>query len=247
MGFQIANKVALVTGANRGIGKAIVNKLFAEGAQKVYLAVRKLDSVAEQQAAFGSKVTPLLLDLNKPETIQKAAEEAKDVALLINNAGYLQAADLFSDEFEAALGNELEVNAFGLLRVARAFDKVLSAQPEAALVQLNSVASMRNFDGITSYSASKAVSYSVTQALRNHWGQAGVQVLSVHPGPIATDMTKQLGMDEGATAPERVADAIVKALAEGRFHCFPDPFAQSFEAAYQGFARDMVEADINPA
>lgn len=246
MSFQVTNKVALVTGANRGIGKEIVKQLFAKGASKVYLAVRDLDSVASQIAEFGDKAQALELDLNNPQTIKRAAEIASDVDLVINNAGYLQPADLFDDAFEEAFKAELEVNALGPLRVAKAFDETLRSKPESAFVQINSVGSMRSFDGISSYCASKAASYTFTQALRSLWAEEGVQVVSVHPGPIATDMTKQVGMYEIGSTPVLVADDIISALAQGRFHSFPDPVAQGFESTYDGFAKAIVEADLNP-
>ena len=107
---------------------------------------------------------------------------------------------------------------------------------------LNSVASLRNFADFTTYCASKAAAYSVTQGLRDTLAQLGTLVVSVHPGPIATDMAGDAGMEEGAEPPEVVAEAILSALAAGEFHVFPDNYAKELGADYQSFADGVIEA-----
>jgi NAD(P)-dependent dehydrogenase (short-subunit alcohol dehydrogenase family) len=243
MSFSLKGKVALVTGANRGIGKALVDSFIAEGANKVYLAIRDLDSAAELVRTYGEKVAPVHLDLTQAESISALAEVAQDVDIVVNNAGMLSNGDLFADSFEQSFHAELEVNTFGLLRIARAFDPILRARQNTAFVQLNSVGSIKNFDGITSYCASKAATYTITQALKSEWADSGIQVLSVHPGPIATDMAKQVGMFDDAVSTSVVADAIVKSLKAGDFHLFPDPLAQGMGAAYYDFSRAVIEAE----
>ena len=127
--------------------------------------------------------------------------------------------------------------------MAQAFAPVLKANGGGAFVQLNSVASMKNFADFATYSASKAAAYSITQALRELLGQQGTAVLSVHPGPIATDMSDAAGMSEIAEPPSLVAEGIVAALKAGDFHLFPDSMAKQFGDAYQSFAENIVEAD----
>jgi len=112
------------------------------------------------------------------------------------------------------------------------------------LVQLNSVASIKNFPDLSTYSASKAASYSLTQGLRVELGKKGVSVLSVHPGPIATDMADQAGFDESAPV-SAVSEGIVSALASGDFHLFPDDMAKQFETVYQSFSDNIVMSDIS--
>jgi NAD(P)-dependent dehydrogenase (short-subunit alcohol dehydrogenase family) len=244
MSFSLKGKVALVTGANRGIGKALVDSFIAEGASKVYLAVRDLGSTAELQSTYGDKVAPIYVDLRKAESITALAEVAQDVDVVVNNAGLLKNGDLFADGFEESFNAELEVNTFGLLRIAKAFDPILRARKEAAFVQLNSVGSIKNFDGLTSYCASKAATYTITQALSSEWADSGIQVLSVHPGPIATEMTKQVGMYDDAVPPSVVSDAVVQSLKAGDFHLFPDALAQQLGGAYLDFAKAVVEAEV---
>jgi len=243
MSFSLKGKVALVTGANRGIGKALVDSFIAEGTSKVYLAIRDLDSAAELVNTYGESVAPVYLDLNRADSISALAEVAQDVDVVVNNAGMLRNGDLFTDSFEQSFHAELEVNTFGLLRIAKAFEPILRSKREAAFVQLNSVGSIKNFDGLTSYCASKAATYTITQALKSEWSDSGIQVLSVHPGPIATDMAKQVGMFDDAVSTSVVAEAIVQSLKDGDFHLFPDPLAQSMGDAYFDFSRAVIESE----
>lgn len=245
MGFDISEKVALVTGANRGIGKAIVDSLLQHGAARVYAAVRNLESAASLVETYAERVVPIHLDLAQPETILQAAQTATDVELVVNNAGVFRQADLLADEAIAALQHELDMNVFGLIRIAQAFAPVLKANGGGALVQLNSVASLKSFANAATYAASKAASYSITQALREKLAEQGTAVVSVHPGPIATDMAQQAGMGDIAEPPSLVGEGIVSALKEGSFHLFPDTIAKQMGGAYQSFATSVVEADLS--
>jgi len=245
MGFSIENKVALVTGANRGIGKAIVESFLKHGAKKVYLAVRDLASSKELEQTYGDKVKSLQLDVSDPNSIQLAAAQASDVDVVVNNAGVLVPASALDEHTEQALSKELDVNVFGLIRIAKAFVATLE-QNQGALVQLNSVASIKNFAELSTYSASKAAAYSITQGIREQLAPKGVTVLSVHPGPIATDMAAQAGFTEetGADPVTSVSEGIVAALASGNFHLFPDTMAKEFEAAYQGYAGALIPENL---
>jgi NAD(P)-dependent dehydrogenase (short-subunit alcohol dehydrogenase family) len=241
MNFSVKDKVALVTGANRGIGKSIVETLLKNGASKVYAAVRNPDSAADLVKASGGKVVALEFDMTKPATITAAAKTANDVHLVVNNAGVLKTASPLAAGAIDALQFEIDVNVYGLIRTAQAFAPVLAANGGGALVQLNSVASLKNFADFATYSASKAAAYSITQGLRDTLKQQGTLVASVHPGPIATDMADAAGLGAIAEPASLVADGIVAALAAGEFHVFPDSTARKFWAAYQGFAKGIVE------
>ena len=244
MSFDVNGKNVLVTGGNRGIGKAIVEAALERGADRVYVAVRDVDSARPLVQQHGERVVPVPIDLTRPETIAAAAQTASDVQLVVNNAGVLKVASPLSDEALDSLQFELDVNVFGLLRVARAFAPVLKQNGGGAFVQLNSVASLKSFPDFATYSASKAASYSLTQALRAELGRQGTQVLSVHPGPIDTDMAADAGLSEMAEPPSLVGDGIMDALKAGQFHLFPDSMARQVGAAYADFAEDVVEADL---
>lgn len=246
MSFEIEGKVAVITGANRGIGKSIAETFLNKGVKKVYLAVRDINSVGAFIGVYGDRVEAIAVDMTRPETILALAAKAQDADILVNNAGVLVPANPLADNAEAALREELEVNTFGLLRIAQAFAPILEKN-QGALVQINSVASIKNFADLTTYSASKAASYSITQGLKDLLAPKGVTVLSVHPGPIVTDMARQCGMEEMGEPPEVVAKGIVAVLKAGDFHLFPDSMARDFGAAYQSYAENIIEAEAAEA
>ena len=247
MSFDINEKVVLVTGANRGIGKAIVASCIAHGAAKIYAAVRSFEKAASLVAKYGDRVVPLHLDLSQPETIQTAAQTAADVHVVISNAGVLKTASPLDAQALETLQYELEINVFGLLRMAQAFAPVLKANGGGAFVQLNSVVSVKCFADFSTYCASKAAAYSLTQALRDKLSEQGTQVLSVHPGPIATDMADDAGLTGMGEPPAVVADGMIAALKAGDFHHFPDSFAKQVGDAYASFAENIVEANLMEA
>lgn len=242
MSLDIRGKVALVTGANRGIGKALVDGLLAAGVAKVYAAVRDTQKAQPLVDQYGAKVVAIELDLTRPDTIAAAASSCQDAFVVVNNAGVLRTTSVLSAEALASLNYEFETNVFGLVRIAQAFAPVLKHNGGGALVQLNSVVSMKCFPDFSTYCASKAASYSLTQALRATLSAQGTQVFSVHPGPIATDMGHDAGLADIADPPECVATALLEAFTSGQFHVFPDKLARQIGAAYAGFARDVIES-----
>ncbi len=243
--FDISNKVALVTGANRGIGKSIVDTFLQHGAKKVYLAVRDLNSATQLVNKYKDKVTVIHLDLSQPQTIIAAAATAQDVDVVVNNAGVLKNASPLEPASIPALESQIEINVMGLLRMAQAFAPVLKARGGGAFVQLNSVASIRAFPAFATYAASKAAAYSITQALRPDMLEQNTAVLSVHPGPIATDMADEAGLTEMAEPTSVVAEGIVSALKQGEFHLFPDTMAKELWFAYESFAKQFIEAPLD--
>ena len=247
MAYQVKDSIALVTGGNRGIGKAIVEKLLESEASKVYVAVRDVSSANELVQRYGERVVPLEMDLTKPATITAAAQSASDVTLVVNNAGVLKTSSPLAEDAIESLVFEMDVNVHGLIRVAQAFAPILKANGSGAFVQLNSVASLKNFADIATYSASKAAAYSITQGLRDKLAGDGIQVVSVHPGPIDTDMANEAGVGEMAEPPSLVADAIVHALQNNEFHAFPDSMARQIGGAYESFATNVIEAEVAEA
>ncbi len=163
---------------------------------------------------------------------------------MVNNAGVLKNTTPLDTNALDSLNYEMEMNVGGLIRMAQAFAPVLKSNGGGAFIQLNSVASIKSFAPFATYSASKAAAYSITQALRDLLSEQGTSVLSVHPGPIATDMGDNAGFSEIAEPPSLVADGIVKALQNGDFHVFPDTMAKQVGGVYQNFAENIVEANL---
>lgn len=232
MGFPIKGQIALVTGANRGIGEAIVDALISAGAAKVYAAARNLKDLGALTARHGARVVALQLDVTNPAQIAAAAVAAADVQLLVNNAGYAgYTGGSFDDKKWLVAGRqEMDVNFFGTFAVSQAFAPVLAKNGGGAIVNIASVASLVNFALLASYSASKAAVHSLTQATRMMLKGQGTQVLGVYPGPIDTRMAEDIPFEK--TSPADAALAIVAGIEAGTEEIFPDPMSQGMGAGY---------------
>jgi len=232
MAIQIENTVAFVTGANRGIGLALVHALLERGARKVYAASRRPDTLEALAAASQGRLVPIRLDITRPDQVRAAVERAGDVNLLINNAGIVaQFGGEFTDKGWVTAGREeFEVNVLGTLAVTQAFAPVLAAQQGGAVANVSSVAGLVSFGILASYSASKAALHSVTQATRALLKGQGTFVAGVYPGPIDTDMAKDIPFEK--TAPSAAAAAILDGLEQGIEEIFPDPMAQQLGSLF---------------
>ncbi len=241
MSMNVKNVIALVTGANRGIGKAITQGLLEAGAIKVYTAVRELSSLNALKEQYGERIVPLEFDLNRQDTIELAAKLAQDVNVVVSNAGVVHVSSPLDNTMLEGLKFQMDANVYPLIQLAQAFGPILKANGGGAFVQMNSLSSVKNFLPFTGYSASKAAAYSVTQGLREAWLAQGTQVISVMAGPIKTDMADSAGMGEGAASPSLVFDGILAALTSGDFFVYPDPMAQDVAQVYAPFAQNVLE------
>ena len=241
MAVNVENSVAIVTGANRGIGKAVTEGLLEAGARKVYAAVRSPASAGALIEEFGERVVAIPFDLAKEDTINAAAESATDVNIVVSNAGVVELASPLDENMLSGLQHQMEGNVYPLIRLAQAFGPILKANGGGAFVQMNSLASLKNFLPFTGYSASKAAAFSVTQGLREAWVEQGTQVISVIAGPIKTDMADSAGMGEGAPPASLVADGILAAFKSGDFFVYPDDVAKGVAQVYAPFAQGVLE------
>ena len=232
MSFPVSGQIAFVTGANRGIGEAIVDALVAAGAAKVYAAARTVADLAPLTQRHGATVVPLALDITDAAQIRSAIAAAPDTTLLVNNAGV--ASHLgggFEDPQWITAGRaEMEVNFFGTFAVTQAFAPVLKRNGGGAIVNLATVASLVGFPMLLSYSASKAATHSLTQSTRIMLKPQGTQVYGVYPGAIDTRMAEQIPLAKSSAAD--TARGIIAGLESGTEDILPDPMSVGMGSAF---------------
>jgi NAD(P)-dependent dehydrogenase (short-subunit alcohol dehydrogenase family) len=219
--MTIEGKTVLVTGANRGIGQALVTEALARGATRVYAGTR------QPLAHPDRRVTPLTLDVTDAAQIQAAADRVGSLDILINNAGQALYDDL-SDR--AALEQSLAVNLFGTWGVTQAFLPLLTGS-RGAVVNNVSVMALAPLPLTPAYAISKAAAFNLTQSLRALLAGRGVRVHAVLTGPTDTDMTR--GFEIPKASPESVARAIFDGVEHGEEDIFPDPMTQLIAEAWR--------------
>ena len=228
--FDLNGAVALVSGANRGIGRVFVQELLHAGAARVYAGARDPQSLADLWRA-DARVVPLQLDVADDESVEASAARLPDITLLINNAGIARGERLIGAHDLAAARQEMEVNYFGVLRMSRAFAPVLAANGGGALINVLSILARVASPTAGSYSASKAAAFALTQAVRAELRAQGTLVVGVMPGYVDTDMVARL--DVPKIAPAEVVQAALAALASGEEDVYPGETATQIAAALQ--------------
>ena len=229
--MNIAGAIALVTGANRGIGAAYVEALLAAGAAKVYATAR--DPAHLATLSDDPRVIPVALDIRRPEQVAAAATACADVNLLINNAGVnFNAPALAAPSMDSAR-EEVETNYLGTLAMCRAFAPVLKKGSGSAIVNMLTILARVNFPVIGTYCAAKAAGLSLTQAVRAELGPQGTLVVAVMPGAVDTRMTEALDMPK--MRPAEVAEAALQAVRDGVEGIYPGDMASGVAA---GLAAD---------
>ena len=226
---SIADRTVLVTGANRGIGRALVGEALARGARRVYAAARQPVTYPDP------RVTPLIFDLTDAAQIRAAAATVESLDVLVNNAGLALYDDL-SDP--AVIQQHLAVNLFGPLAVTQALLPLLT-RSRGAVVNVLSTGALAAIPVIPAYSISKAAAFSMSQSLRALLAGQGVRVHAVMTGPTDTDMSR--GLDIPKASPESVARAIFDGVRDGAEEIFPDPMSASLELDWNGGAVKAME------
>jgi NAD(P)-dependent dehydrogenase (short-subunit alcohol dehydrogenase family) len=227
--MRIANKVVLVTGANRGIGQALVEEALKRGAKRVYAGTR------QPLAHSDVRVTPVTLDVTNAAQIQEAVERVESLDVLINNAGVAIYDDLSNSD---VIEQHLAVNLFGPFNVTRAFLPLLR-RSKGAIVNNLSLAALAALPVIPAYSISKAAAFNMTQSLRALLAGQGVTVHAVVLGPIDTDMNR--GFEIPKASPESAAQRIFDGLEKGEDDIFPDPASLSIAEGWRTGAVKALE------
>jgi NAD(P)-dependent dehydrogenase (short-subunit alcohol dehydrogenase family) len=231
--MNITNKTILITGANRGIGRALLDEAFRRGAKRVYAATRSPLQHPDK------RVTPLTLDVTSASQIQRAASEVDTLDVLINNAGVAIYDDLNNLR---VIEQHLAVNLLGLLNVTHAFLPLLK-RSKGAIVNNLSLAGLAAVPVIPAYSISKAAAFNLTQSLRALLAGQGVTVHAAVLGPVDTDMNR--GFNIPKASPESAAQGIFGGLQNGEEDIFPDPASQSIAEGWRTGAVKALERQFS--
>jgi NAD(P)-dependent dehydrogenase (short-subunit alcohol dehydrogenase family) len=219
--MHIQDSTALVTGANRGIGKAFADALLDRGARKVYAAVRDVATITDP------RLVPIQLDVTNADRVAAVARELDDVQVVVNNAGVLHVSVPLSASLETARV-ELETNYLGLVSMTQAFAPVLERNGGGAFINVLSVFSWVATPLITTYSASKAAAWSFTNAARIELKHQGTQVVGVHAGPVDTDMAAAFDLEK--IPPATVATSALDALEADEPEAAVDDYSRAIKA-----------------
>ena len=220
--MKIDGSVALVTGANRGLGRAYARELVKRGAAKVYGAARDPAAVTEPG------VTPMALDVTDAERVAQVAAQCADATLLVNNAGVMKASTFMDAPNLDAARLEMETNYFGTLSMCRAFAPVLAANGGGAIVNMLSITSFYTNPFNASYGASKAAAWSLTNGVRLELHHQGTLVVAVHAGFIDTDMAALVNAPKDS--PESVAQQVFDAVEAGQVEVLADERTRTVKA-----------------
>ncbi len=228
--INLKGKVVLVSGANRGLGKAIVEQLINKGVAKIYAGSRKIENLEELVIKYSNKIIPIELDVTKQESINEVAAQIDRLDILINNAGRMSTGTLLSDESISSLKENMDVNVWGLLRLSNALRHHFIGKNPTTIVNIISIAGFANMPLLGTYSVSKAAIHSITQGMRGEMASKNTQVIGVYPGAMDTDMTDGWDMDKANTTV--VAQNILAGIENGINDIFPDNQSKAIGSLY---------------
>jgi NAD(P)-dependent dehydrogenase (short-subunit alcohol dehydrogenase family) len=229
--MDIEGSVALVTGANRGIGASFCRALLERGAATVYAGARDTSRVRMDG------VEPVQLDVTSDVDIRAAAERCGDVTLLVNNAGIGTDTAALADDAIEKTREEFETNVFGLLSTSQAFAPILGANGGGAIVNVLSASSWVSLPGTAAYCASKAASWSLTNSLRLELHAQRTQVLALHMGYVDTDKTAHITAPK--MSPDDVANQALTGLESGAHEVLADDISRLLRACLSSDVTEM--------
>jgi len=238
--FSVKDKIALVTGANRGIGEGFVKTLLEQGAKKIYAAARDVSNLTPLVALDPKVIEPILLDVTNIEHIKALPGKIPALDLLINNAGIANACGSTSENAVEISRLEMETNLFGPMQITLQLLPLLKQSSQAAIINLSSIAGISNFPMLGPYSATKAAMHSYTQGLRAELAGDNISVTGVYPGPIDTRMAEDFDMEKAP--PAQVAVRALAALEKGLTDVLPDDFSEEMYAAFLEHPHNLENA-----
>ncbi len=233
--MEFNQKIVLITGANRGIGKALVIACLKKGAKKIYACARDLSTLPNFK---DPRVIPLKLDISNTDERDASARVASDTQILINNAGILNPGSFLEGDIEG-FRKDMEINFFSTIFMMRAFVPVLMKNESARIINIASIAKFVNFPFIAGYCASKAALYSISQAARIELGQKNIPVHIVNPGAIDTDMNK--GSTMQMTPPDEMAMNLLNDVEKEIEDIIPDRIGQGMFDVWKKSPKDLEE------
>lgn len=228
--MKIKNATALVTGANRGIGRALVAALLKSSVKKVYACARDTSKLKDVIALDKQRVVALKLDVVDSGLIAAVAKAAPDVNILFNNAGVLEFGGIL-DVPQDKMAFQFATNFYGKLNMAAAFAPIIEKNGGGAIVNMLTLVALASMPGLSTYNASKAAAWSMTQSLRAALAAKSIQVHGVFPGAVDTDMLA--GVDMPKTSPADIAGAIIAGIEAGAEDIFPDGMSTQVYAAWK--------------
>jgi NAD(P)-dependent dehydrogenase (short-subunit alcohol dehydrogenase family) len=216
--MKIEGSAALVTGANRGLGKAYADALLAAGAAKVYAGARDPSLITD------NRLIPVKLDITSSSDVAAASRRCEDVSILINNAGIMLMSPMLRDASDEALRREMDVNVYGLLAMIRVFAPILAGNGGGTIANMLSIVSWFVYPFNATYCASKHAALAVSDAARIQLKSQGTHVVGVYAGLIDTEMAS--GYDQPKTAPQQVAERTLEGIRLGQDHVLADASAE---------------------
>ncbi|KDM66094.1 SDR family oxidoreductase [Acidiphilium sp. JA12-A1] len=239
--MKIEGSVALVTGANRGIGEIFVRELLRRGAKKVYAGARDIASLGAV-VTNDRRIVPLEVDVTNPDQVDGAVATAQDLTLLINNAGMAGWQGVLSAPDVKIARDEMEVNYFGVLLMSRAFAPILAANGGGAIVNILSMLSLVTLPAAGTYSASKAAALALTRSLRAELKHRGTAVIATLPVQVETAMGQPL--PEPRLKPEEVVLDTLDGVERGTAEVFPGALTRNVAEAFEASPK-AVQAQLS--
>jgi NAD(P)-dependent dehydrogenase (short-subunit alcohol dehydrogenase family) len=218
--IKCEDATVLVTGANRGFGRALAKAFLARGARRVYAACRQPTVALPDE----KRMQWLVMDVTDSDAVAAASVAVPELDILVNNAGVLLPGGVTGEHSEQALRAMLEVHLFGVLAVTRAFLPHLRSASQGCVVNIASTSALCSVPAAGAYSVSKACLHSATQSMRSELREDGIRVLGVYPGPTGTDMTAGSPLELADVSAS--ADSILNSIEAGITDIYPDTAAE---------------------